>query len=406
MSQKQQMRVLMVEHSGRGGMYAYAEALCGGLSEAGADVTVLTSSAWPDNAGLFKVQRYLSEFTRDQGRKSRFHWAADRICRSTVNSFRRNQIAIRGKYDVVHVQGAGMPLLDQLFFRSLAKKMPVVLTVHDVQSHYERFVSRDSFLRRSLRIPHCLIVHYENGKRQLIDHWGLNNDRIAVIPHGIMIPMHTISGRLEARQKLGLPADRRVLLFFGSIRPNKGLEVLLEALKDICLHDPKILLVIAGALPRGMSFQPYEALIQKLNLSEHVETFAHFILDQDVDCFMAASDLVVLPYMNFEAQSGVLLRAYAHKKPVVVSNVGAMGQLVLSDKVGLVVEPGVPKALADAVTKVLDKPDEFQSHYTTELENKYSWKHIAEMTIRCYEKAIATWNQGLDREAAVFQQNE
>lgn len=396
MSQEQEMRVLMVEHSGRGGMYTYTEALCSGLSEAGADVTILTSPAWSDKAGPFKVRRLFSEFTRDQGRKSRFHWAADRICRSTVNSFRRNQFAVKGNYDVVHVQGAGMPLLDQFFFRSLAKKKPLVLTVHDVQSHYERFVSRESFLRRSLRIPHCLIVHYESGKRQLIDHWGLDDDRIFVIPHGIMTPVNHISGRLEARQKLGLPVDRRILLFFGSIRPNKGLGILLEALKDICLHDPQVLLVIAGALPRGMSFQPYKVLIQKLNLSEHVETFAHFILEQDVDNFMAASDLVVLPYVNFEAQSGVLLRAYAHKKPVVVSNVGAMGQLVLSDKVGLVVKPGVPKALADAVTEVLDKSDKFQSHYTSELENKYSWKRIAELTICCYEKAIALWNQDLN----------
>jgi hypothetical protein len=196
MSQKQQMRVLMVEHSGRGGMYTYTEALCGGLSEAGADVTVLTSSAWPDYAGAFKVRRLFSEFTPDQGCKSRLHWAADRICRSTVNSFRRNQFAVKGNYNVVHVQGAGMPLLDQFFFKSLAKKKPLVLTVHDVQSHYERFVSRESFLRRSLRIPHCLIVHYENGKRQLIDHWGLDDERIFVIPHGIMTSVHKFSDRV------------------------------------------------------------------------------------------------------------------------------------------------------------------------------------------------------------------
>ena len=391
------MRVLMVEHSGRGGMYAYADALCGGLSEAGADVTVLTSSAWPDKSRPFKVERRLSQFTRDQARDSKLHWAADRICRSSINSIRRNRFAVRGRFDVVHFQGSGMPLLDQFFLKSLAKKLPVVLTVHDVQSHYERFVSRDSFLRRSLRIPHCLIVHYENGKRQLIDHWDLKKDRIAVIGHGIMMPLHNSCSRLDARQKLNLPADRRILLFFGSIRPNKGLDVLLEALKDICLRDPKILLVIAGALPRGMSFKPYAETIRRLNLSDHVEAFTHFISDKDVDCFMAASDSVVLPYVNFEAQSGVLLRAYAHKKPVVVSNVGAMGRLVSTDKVGLVVEPGVPKALADAVINVLDQSDEFQSHYTAELENKYSWKRIAELTMRSYEKAIAIKDQSRNR---------
>ncbi len=391
------MRVLMVEHSGRGGMYAYADSLCSSLSEAGADVTVLTSSAWPDRPGQFKVQKRLSEFTRKQGRRSRLHWAADRICRSSLNSLRRNRFAIGGHFDVVHFQGAGIPLLDQFFLKPLVKKLPVVLTVHDVKSHYDRFVSRDSFLKRSLRIPHCLIVHYENGRKQLIDHWGVCSDRVTVIPHGIMMPLHSPSGRLEARGKLDLPEDRRILLFFGSIRPNKGLDVLIKALRDIVLHDPGVLLVVAGALPRGMNFQPYSDTIQRLNLSENIRTFVRFIPDEDVDSFMAASDLVVLPYLKFEAQSGVLLRAYAHKKPVVVSDVGAMGELVSSDKVGLVVEPGVPKALADAIISVLDKSDEFHSRYSPELEDKYSWENVAELTMRSYENAIAIRNQSRDR---------
>ncbi len=387
----------MVEHSGRGGMYAYADSLCNGLGEVGADVTVLTSLAWPDKSGPFCVERRLSEFTREQGGRSRLHWAVDRICRSSLNSLRRNRFAIEGHFDVVHFQGAGIPLLDQFFLKPLAKKLPVVLTVHDVKSHYDRFVSRDSFFKRSLQIPHCLIVHYENGKKQLIDHWGLSGERVSVIPHGIMMPLHNPSGQSKARKKLDLPSGRRVLLFFGSIRPNKGLDVLLKALKDVCRHDPKTLLIIAGALPRGMSFEPYLEIIQRLNLSENVRAVIKFIPDEDVDCFMSASDLVVLPYNEFEAQSGVLLRAYAHKKPVVVSNVGAMGELVSADKVGLVVEPGIPEVLAGAIINVLDNPDDFRSCYTTELENKYNWKNIAGLTIRSYEKAIAIKKQNQGR---------
>jgi len=382
------MRILMVEHSGRGGMYAYTDALCKGLSEAGADVTVLTSPAWPEKKVPFTVERRLSEFTREQGGGSRLHWAADRFCRSVLNSLRRNRFALKEHFDVVHFQGAGMPLLDQFFLKPLARNLPIVMTVHDIKSHYERFVSRDSYLRRSLRIPHCLITHYHNGKSQLIEHWGVEDERISVIPHGIMTPLHHPVGGAEARRKLNLSQESRVLLFFGSIRPNKGLEVLLEALNDIRLHDPEALLIVAGAVPRGMSFRKYSDIIQKLNLSENVRTEISFIPDEDVDNFMAAADVVVLPYVKFEAQSGVLLRAYAHKKPVVVSDVGAMGELVASDKVGLVVEPGDSAALAEALVNVLDNCGDFQSHYTTELETKYSWRNIAETTIRSYEKAI------------------
>jgi len=119
-----------------------------------------------------------------------------------------------------------------------------------------------------------------------------------------------------------------------------------------------------------------------------VQPFIKFIPEEDVDYFFAASNLVVLPYLKFEAQSGVLLRAYAHKKPVVASNVGAMGELVSSDNIGLAVEPGAVEPLAQAVINALDDLDKFQSHYSPDLENKYDWEHIAEQTMRSYEAAI------------------
>jgi len=381
------MRILMVEHSGRSGMYTYTDALCEGLCSAGVDVTVLTSSAWPDRPRPFNVERRLSEFTEKQGQSSRLHWAADRFFRSLVNILRRNRFALEGNYDVVHIQGAGLPLMDQYLLKPLAKKIPVVLTVHDVQSHYERFVSKDSFMKKCFQIPHCLIVHYEQGKKQLVNHWKVPGERINVILHGIM-PVKKGFDIKQARKKLDLPIDRQILLLFGSIRPNKGLDVLLEALEKIRLHKREVLLVIAGALPREMSFEPYSDIIEKLNLSEHVKSFIRFIQDEEVDLFMAASDLVVLPYKKFEAQSGVLLRAYAHKKPVVVSNVGAMGELVAKDKVGLAVESGNVEALANAVINVFENQDKFQACYNPELEKKYSWRHIAEMTLKSYEKTI------------------
>ena len=141
-----------------------------------------------------------------------------------------------------------------------------------------------------------------------------------------------------------------------------------------------------------MSFEPYSNTIERLDLSQHVRSFVHFITEEDVDFFFSACDLIVLPYLKFEAQSGVLLRAYAHKKPVVVSNVGAMGELVSSDKIGLVVEPGAPESLAKAIISVLDNPGKFQSRYNPELESRYSFKHIAELTKLCYKKAIASMN--------------
>jgi len=381
------MRVLMVAGASTGGLYSYTDALCSGLCQTGADVTVLTNPLWADLPRPFKVERLLFEFIDKKKKWSQMHWAADRFYRSLLNSLRRNRFAVHGRFDVVHFQGVGTPLMDQFFLKPLARQLPVVLTVHDVKPHYKRFVSRASFIKRSLQIPRRLIVHYEDGKRQLADHWGIYSDHIDVIPHGIM-PVQNPPAMTDARKKLNLPQDRQIILFFGGIRPNKGLDILLKALKIIKSHNDRVLLVIAGGLLGRFNFDSYSDMIRKTDLSEQVQAFIHFIPEEDVDYFFAASNLVVLPYLKFEAQSGVLLRAYAHKKPVVVSNVGAMGEFVSSDSIGLAVEPGAVEPLAKAVINALDGLDKFQSRYSPDLESKYGWENIAEQTMRSYEAAI------------------
>ncbi|MFB0554133.1 MAG: glycosyltransferase family 4 protein [Phycisphaerae bacterium] len=383
------MHVLMVAGASTGGLYAYTDELCSGLCRIGAEVTVLTNSLWADLPRPYRVERRLSEFIDKKKQWSQLHWAADRFYRSLINSLRRNRFAVREPFDVVHFQGVGTPLLDQFFLKPLVRHFPVVLTVHDVKPHYERFVSRASFIKRSLQIPHRLIVHYGDGKRQLIDHWGICADRIDVIPHGIM-RLQNPPDPTDARKKLNLPSDRQIILFFGAIRPNKGLDILLKALEIIKSRNRRVLLVIAGGLLGRFNFESYSDIIKKSDLSEHVQTFIQFIPEEDVDYFFAASDLVVLPYLKFESQSGVLLRAYAHKKPVVASNVGAMGELVVSDKIGLTIEPGAVEPLAEAVINALDSLDKFRSRYSPELENKYSWEHITELTMRSYEATISS----------------
>jgi glycosyltransferase involved in cell wall biosynthesis len=385
------MRVLMVAGASTGGLYAYTDALCCGLCGAGAEVTVLTNSLWADLPRPYKVERCQFEFIDKKKQWSQLHWAVDRFCRSLRNSLRRNRFAVREHFDIVHFQDVGTPLLDQFFLKPLAQHLPLVLTVHDVKPHYERFVSRASFIKLSLQIPHRLIVHYEDGKRQLVDHWGACAEYIDVIPHGI-IPLQNPPDPTDARKKLNLPSDRQIILFFGGIRPNKGLDILLKALEIVKsrTRNRRVLLVIAGSLLGRFNFESYSDMIKKSDLSEYVQTFIHFIPEEEVDYFFAASDLVVLPYLKFEAQSGVLLRAYAHKKPVIVSNVGAMGELISSDEVGLVVEPGDAEPLAEAIISILGTLEKFQSRYGPELEDKYSWKHIAELTMHSYEAATCS----------------
>jgi glycosyltransferase involved in cell wall biosynthesis len=381
----------MVEHSGKGGMHAYTDALCTGLSVAGVDVTVLSSSAWPDGQKPFEVERQFFPLTSEQDRTSPLHWAADRFSRITANMLQRNRFALSGDFDVVHIQGLNVPLLEQLFLKPLKRRIPLVVTVHDVEPHYDRFVSRRGFLKASMQIPHRLIVHYSEGKKRLIDNWGVDDNRIDVIPHGIM-PVERLMSLSQARRVLGLPAEGKIVLFFGSIRPNKGLDILIRAVDIMRRRQEQILLVIAGQPLRGMSFRSYSQLIESLELSDYVRNSIGFVPQQDVDKYFSACDVVALPYLQFEAQSGVLMRAYAHKKPVVVSSVGAMGELVSADRTGLVVNPGRPDLLAEAIIDALAHQEQYKSNYNPQLEAKYNWNNIADLTIRSYEKAVACVN--------------
>ena len=380
------MQVLMVCHEGKGGLQSYTDALCGGLCKNGVDVTVLGSSLWPATTKPYKIEKLLMPLTADRKNLPKVYWATDRLWRGVNNSLSRNRFATAKNFDVVHLQ-LGSAFIDQILLKPLRRLLPVVLTVHDVQPHFNRFSTKRSFLRRYFHIPHRLIVHHDNGKKQLVEDWGISADRIDVIPHGIM-PVTNYGNQKDARRKLNISLDRKVILFFGSIRRNKGLDVLLKALKSVRLNNKDILLVIAGSPPRGENFESYSCAIEKLGLSQNVQEFVTFINEDDVDRFFAASDLVVMPYLKFESQSGILLRAYAHQKPVVVSNIGAMGELVLLDKVGSVVEPGKAELLAEAIINVLNNIEGYQAMYTPEIKFKYDWKLIAGQTILSYKKAI------------------
>lgn len=150
-------------------------------------------------------------------------------------------------------------------------------------------------------------------------------------------------GRKEARQRLGLPDRACVHLFFGLIRPYKGLHVLLEAMARL---DARHHLVIAGECYG--SFEPYARAIETLGLESRVHVHQEFIETPDVPVFMDAADDMVLPYLA-ATQSGVTALALHHRVRVIASDVGDLRQTVVPELTGRLVPPNDPKALADAM---------------------------------------------------------
>ncbi len=196
--------------------------------------------------------------------------------------------------------------------------------------------------------------------------------------------------RNEARRALGLSENERVLLFFGTIRRNKGLDLLLEAFRLVRREVPDCRLLVAGGMPFGEEFSPYRSLIDSAGLTKAVSLFVRFVEEAEIPTFFAACDLVVLPYRDYAAQSAVLLRAYASGRPVVVTDAGGMAELVSVDGVGEVVVPE-PEALADAIIRMLSdgaRLAEAAAAAKHAAETKYSWPVAARRTRAVYDRVL------------------
>lgn len=182
----------------------------------------------------------------------------------------------------------------------------------------------------------------------------------------------------EARKKLELPQDEKIILFFGFIRKYKGLDILLEAMRIVKEKSPSIKLMIAGEFYEDE--KPYLQLIDKYNLSDSLVMRTAFVSDNDVKYFLCAADAVIQPYRN-ATQSGVTPLAYHFEKPMVVTNVGGLPNLVPDNKVGLVAEPNAA-SIAAAIMRFYELGENyFIPHLRTEKE-KYSWKKMTEAILK------------------------
>jgi glycosyltransferase involved in cell wall biosynthesis len=184
--------------------------------------------------------------------------------------------------------------------------------------------------------------------------------------------------KTEARTKLGLNVSDKIILFFGFIRKYKGLDILLEAMNDDRIQKSNIKLLIAGEFYGDRKL--YDDLIQQLHLSSQLILRTDFIADSEVRYYLSAADFVIQPYRN-ATQSGVTPLAYHFEKPMLVTNVGGLPDLVPDGKVGLVAEP-VPAAIATQILRLYELTESFFLPQLVEEKKKYDWKILVDVILR------------------------
>ncbi len=222
--------------------------------------------------------------------------------------------------------------------------------------------STDAFVALSESVVHDIERLDKEGKPK------------AFSPHPIYDHYGASVERDEALQKLGLPTDRQYVLFFGLVRAYKGLDLLLEAMGQLRDTLPAVDLIVAGEFYEDEA--KYRAQIEQLGLKERVHVFNEFIPDDDIRVYFSASDIVAQPYKS-ATQSGVTQVAFHFEKPMLVTNVGGLGEIVHHGKMGYAVEV-TPKAIAEAIQDFYqEKRTEAFTAYVREEKKKYEWDKMS-----------------------------
>lgn len=189
--------------------------------------------------------------------------------------------------------------------------------------------------------------------------------------------------REEAVRHLNLDPSMRYILFFGLIRDYKGLDWLLKAFADKRLTDTNIRLIVAGEFYNNA--EQYEMLERELGIQDRIIWHREFVPDEEVRYFFSAADLIAQPYKS-ATQSGVTQIAYHFERPMLVTNVGGLAEIVPDGKVGYVVEPDI-EAIADALVDwaTTDKTEHFAQGLKEE-KLKYSWGKMTQAVVAASKK--------------------
>ena len=367
------MRVHLVDPSAF--TLPYDHALATALAGAGADVELITSrfaygeAPAPDGYGLSEM--FYRHAHGAPGSRARL--AAKLV--EHVPDMLRYRRAFAPAAEVVHFQWLPVQAID----RWLLPRRPTVLTAHDLLPREPR-PGQALFQRRLYDAVDAVVVHSSYGRDVLVSELGVDPGKVRVIHHGAFKHLTLQERELPLPDELAdVPGP--VVLFFGLLRPYKGIEVLLDAWRGV--QDGELWIV-------GRPRMPIEPL--RARAPANVRFVPRYVPDAELPAFFRRADIVVLPYSRTDRfdQSGVLATALAFGKPTVVSDVGGFAEVAAAGAARLV-PPDDPGALRDAVQRLLADPQEREGlaqGALTAASGAYSWREAAAETLALYSELV------------------
>jgi D-inositol-3-phosphate glycosyltransferase len=379
----QRLKVLMID-SLVGNDYSIC--LCSGLAEAGVEITLVVPEYREiESAVPFKV-KYLAPTKSSAYNKIKKVFDYLWYLKEVLSQVKRDKI------DIVHYQFFRRERIESFYFCMLRLLgINLVYTAHNILPHEKQKI--DLLLKPIVyRSAKAIVAHSQYVKIKLVKTFNVDEKKIKVIPHGnfdIYLPKKDVT-KTESRKKLKIAEQAFVLLFFGTIRENKGLDILLDAFELLGLRDERFRLVIAGRCQNAKQENELVSKISKLKTADRILLFSGFIPNEKVATFFMAADTVVLPYKDIY-HSGILHLAYSFGRPVIATRVGDFEEIIENGKDGYILEKNDSRCLAETIQKAfcdiatLEKMGRIVKQIS---ESKYSWRDIARQTKDLYRSII------------------
>ncbi|MGD0098823.1 MAG: glycosyltransferase family 4 protein [Acidobacteriota bacterium] len=283
-----------------------------------------------------------------------------------------------------------------LYYKALGKK--IIFTAHDI--NYRKLAGSDTLmnslsLKFMYRIVDHIIVHTEKMKMELVESYHVKEKKISIIPFGIneVMPITDLT-REQARKRLNLSNQDKILLFFGNIAPYKGLEFLILSLVNLRERYKDLKLIIAGRIK--VDCQEYwidiKNIIKEHGLEDIILQRIEYIPEVEAEVYFKAADVLILPYKNI-FQSGLIYTSYRFGLSVVAADTGSLKDDVIIGKTGFICKSEDPEDLANKVIQYFNSDlfkdlDGTREKIIQQGKINHSWELTGERTFDLYRTLL------------------
>lgn len=355
--------------------YLFAQAK--GLIENKVDVTIFSNKkTYLSSLGKFKVENTFGDIFKTKAKLANALYFVTGILKSFFK-------AKFSSHNFFHLHLFDFNILNFFAcFFAIFFNVRLILTIHDINPFSKK---TNLFLKRwILLFADKVIVHNEFSKKELIKD-EINLKKISVVPHGNYLDfIKPKTNKIVAKKKFGLQ-NKKVILFFGMIKEEKGLDILIKSFYEVNQNNKDVVLLIAGKTYKT-DIKKYTKIIDQLDLENSCVIHNKFIPEDALCDYYGCADVIVLPY-KIIFQSGVLMMSSSFNVPVIVSDLEPFLDIIENQINGLVFKVNDVKSLAEKLIFSVNSTEKMNSYAKNNFEkikNQYDWTKIGKLNKDVY----------------------